>query len=137
MNSSTYSLDFHIVLIDIQLAKKLFEDKGVKYNGKEILWLLSYSFCKANRYLTLCLFLLTNKLTPLIYTAIELDKESDGQQLRTAISESIGNGKIPTPAIWIRGQFIGDFNALNKLNTNGELDSLLTFIPKTTHTSPR
>ena len=76
-------------------------------------------------------------LTPLIYTAIELDKESDGAQLRTAISESIGSTKISTPAIWIRGQFIGDYNALNKLNTNGELDTLLKFIPKTTHKSPR
>ena len=68
------------------------------------------------------------------YTAIELDKESDGAQLRTAISESIGT---KTPAIWIRGQFVGDYNALNKLNTNGELDTLIKFIPKTTHKSPR
>jgi len=68
------------------------------------------------------------------YTAIELDKETDGPQLRTAISESIGT---KTPAIWIRGQFVGDFNALNKLNTNGELDTLIKFIPKTTHKSPR
>ena len=72
-----------------------------------------------------------SKLTFLQFTAIELDRETDGKQLRTVISESI------TPAIWIRGQFIGDFTALNKLNTNGELDTLIKFIPKTTHKSPR
>ena len=86
-------------------------------------------FCKAYRYhLTRILTLFQTNSSSI--TAIELDKEADGSQLR----ESIGT---KTPAIWIRGQFIGDYNALNKLNTNGELDTLIKFIPKTTHKSPR
>ena len=106
--------------LDIQLAKKLFEDKGVKYTGKkDSLW---------SHYSTL--YMSCSQTSSSSITAIELDKEADGSQLR----ESIGT---KTPAIWIRGQFIGDFNALNKLNTNGELDTLIKFIPKTTHKSPR
>ena len=64
------------------------------------------------------------------YTAIELDKESDGKAIRAVMGDTLGRTSVP--AIWIKGQFIGGFNdgpskynGLNSLNTNGELDRLL------------
>ena len=52
--------------------------------------------------------------------------------------------RTSVPAIWIKGKFIGGFNdgpseynGLNTLNTKGELDAMLKYVPKTKHTSPR
>jgi len=52
-------------------------------------------------------------------------------------------GRTSVPAIWVKGKFIGGFNdgppgynGLNTLNTKGELDAMLKYVPKTTHTSP-
>ena len=64
------------------------------------------------------------------YSAIELDKETDGKAIRAVMGDTLGRTSVP--AIWIKGQFIGGFNdgpskynGLNSLNTNGELDRLL------------
>jgi len=68
------------------------------------------------------------------YTAVELDKEGDNDE---AIRAEFGLGSKPSvSATWIRGKLIGGYSELNTLNTKGELDGMLTNVPKTTHISP-
>jgi len=72
---------------------------------------------------------------------IELDKEEDGKAIRAVMGDTLGRTSVP--AIWIKGKFIGGFNdgpseynGLSTLNTKGELDAMLKYVPKTKHTSP-
>ena len=64
------------------------------------------------------------------YSAIELDKEEDGKAIRAVMGDLLGRTSVP--AIWIKGTFIGGFNdgpaeynGLNTLNNNKQLDDML------------
>ena len=64
------------------------------------------------------------------YSAIELDKEEDGKAIRAVMGDLLGRTSVP--AIWIKGIFIGGFNdgpaeynGLNTLNNNKQLDDML------------
>ena len=64
------------------------------------------------------------------YTAIELDKESDGKAIRAVMGDTLG--KTSVPAIWIKGTFIGGcndgppgFDGVKNLNSSGKLDDML------------
>lgn len=62
------------------------------------------------------------------YKTVELDKEPDGMQMRSQMSQMIGRTSVP--AIWIKGTFVGGCNdgpmgGIVKLNQSGELDAML------------
>lgn len=115
-------------------AKELLDEKGVRYTGKNERDPVHYPSCAEleNESHHTHLPLVQNASRA---QAIELDKEGDGKQIRKVVADT--TGKASLPAIWIRGQFIGDYNGLNSLNAKGELDGMLKYIPRTTHTSPR
>ena len=59
-----------------------------------------------------------------------MDKEEDGKAIRAVMGDLLGRTSVP--AIWIQGTFIGgfndgpaEFNGLNTLNNNKQLDGML------------
>ena len=59
-----------------------------------------------------------------------MDKEADGKAVRAVMGDLLGRTSVP--AIWIEGTFIGGFNdgpaeynGLNTLNNNKQLDGML------------
>ena len=71
-----------------------------------------------------------NQPTPVPYTVVELDQDSDGQAIRAVMADMLGRTSVP--AIWIGGNFIGGCNdggpdgrGIVQLNDDGDLAHML------------
>jgi glutaredoxin 3 len=63
------------------------------------------------------------------YTAVELDTDPEGKQIRAEMGKLLGRTSVP--AMWIDATFLGGFNdgptgGINKLDESGELDAMLS-----------